>query len=185
MEDDKDEQREGQTPINIQMENLQEAPSQNHCFEVSEDRLIEKLIERMTKEGFCRIFNPPQDIKDAKESYLRNKDWVQQSGEPPHQEPSATEITPPYIKDMYRLPFDDVTLSKKEEEMIDVLNRERYCVDKNEYLRKKVELINKRRDIPKKEEKEEFKTTDLKLLREFFVREWKATKELWKTWRSK
>src|SRR5271170_4917657 len=155
MEDDKDEQREGQTPINIQMENLQEAPSQNHCFEVSEDRLIEKLIERMTKEGFCSIFNPPQDI------------------------------TPPYIKDMYRLPFDDVTLSKKEEEMIDVLNRERYCVDKNEYLRKKVELINKRRDIPKKEEKEEFKTTDLKLLREFFVREWKAAKELWKTWRGK
>jgi|SRR5271156_36367 len=103
-----------------------------------ENRLVEKLIERMKEEK----------LKDG----LLKLDAVAMAATPL----STTEITPPYIKDMYRLPFDEEVIPRMTAEQREALFK-----------------------------KEEFNKSDLQLLRNFFAREWKAAKELWKTWRNR
>jgi len=112
-----------------------------------ENRLVEKLIERMKEERFIRDEELINDLKTPN---------VCIGGPNVSVSPFIKEPLPQFIKDMYKLPFDLDTFKTPS------------C----------------KAEVPR-EEMEEFNKSDLQLLREFFAREWKAMKELWKTWRSK
>jgi hypothetical protein len=158
--------------------------------------LIDKLIERMKEERFIRdeeLINDlktPLDIEELRQELAEVNEeeslpegkcgdilveidgkwrWVTPlryndlktpnvciGGPNVSVSPFIKEPLPQFIKDMYKLPFDLDTFKTPS------------C----------------KAEVPR-EEMEEFNKSDLQLLREFFAREWKAAKELWKAWRSK
>jgi hypothetical protein len=123
-----------------------------------EDRLVEKLIVRM-KELIDKLIERMKE-----ERFIRDEELINDlktpnvciGGPNVSVSPFIKEPLPQFIKDMYKLPFDLDTFKTPS------------C----------------KAEVPR-EEMEEFNKSDLQLLREFFAREWKAMKELWKTWRSK
>jgi hypothetical protein len=166
-----------------------------------EDRLIDKLIDRMKEERFAREPETTSQMGEWIEIEARSRkefaihvDKIREKmecqiarddesdginnvcigGPNVSVSPFIKEPLPQFIKDMYKLPFDEEVIP-------------RMTAEQREQLYKKPDGYLDETHIKElhKKEMEEFKTTDLQLLRDFFAREWKAVKELWKTWRDR